>query len=377
MTIDHKRQTKENLHMKCRVKTTQKQLNEFYHFSHLLNLTDSPDEEAVYEAVKLMRIKLSEPLQRNQDFHQNKTTRIKYEAAWGLVNICSEGHEETRLTVENNGIACFLSLLLFPNHKYIEIAVWGIGNIIDGSEEYRDMVVQQNYVEIIWRTLQKNLNDDCNRRIAWTMVNICRNWKNQLGQTVLELIMTIFMHMFTNCNDIEVHKHITVSIFLLIEQNPLIIDVLIVFDFVATLKKLLLHSETELQTCIMKIFGVISSSHECHVQKVIECGIFEILPVLISSSCSQLRREVLIFLSGISAGKDQLKALIFQYNLLPGIIYHLHLKNEYVNQREAIWILCDILKSNNVSATNSLVNHGIIAEFGGLLSSEDYHVRIN
>ncbi|KAF0989569.1 hypothetical protein HZS_2752, partial [Henneguya salminicola] len=249
------KQRRENLVWKTRSNSDLKDANEYNTnktFDELINIISQANQTDMRLAIKCIRFtyqisiyrkKVTENLTENTEYIIARRSEIQYETAWSLVNICSVGEEDVKLVVEANGISCFLSLLNTPSNRHREIGVWGVGNIIGSSLKYRDIVLQHNFIDILWRTIQLQTTSECHSRIAWCMVNICRSFNTNISQQILETIINILIFMLEKTTDFNVKMHTTTAIILLIEANPLIIDVIIVYNFVPLLMNVINKKE--------------------------------------------------------------------------------------------------------------------------------------
>jgi hypothetical protein len=109
--------------------------------------------EAVTQLRKLLTLEVNPPITEViaagvvprlvQFLTHDQLPQLQFESAWALTNIASGPSEQARsVVIEAGAVPSFIHLVRSPNEELREQASWALGNLADGSPEFRDLVLQ-------------------------------------------------------------------------------------------------------------------------------------------------------------------------------------------------------------------------------------------
>lgn len=110
----------------------------------MLSVTDKPPIQDVIKADGLLG-KFVEFL----DCHEN--VRLQFEAAWVMINVASGSSEQTKAVIDAGALPRLIKLINSTNEDLQEQAVWAIGNIAGDSSKLRDLVINSEVFEPLFK----------------------------------------------------------------------------------------------------------------------------------------------------------------------------------------------------------------------------------
>lgn len=306
---------------------------------------------------------------------RNDNTTIQFEVSWVLTNICSGTTQHTKAVVDAGAVPKLVQLLQSPDLKVCEQALWALGNIIGDGPYFRDFVIDHNFVPILLCIIKPELDVGFLRNITWVLVNLCRNKQPGPNIEVIKKLIPALSFLIT-ATDLYILIDTTWAISYIAELGATYSQLIIDSQLVSALAPLIAHNEVKIQTAAIRALGSIVTGSDEQTQSVLDAGALVHLRALFEASRDRVIKEALWFLSNIAAGSVNQIQSIIDNQLIPFVINHLE-QGDYNQQKEAAWIVYNMILSGTRSQLQELVNENVIPCLCNLLSLADKAVVKN
>ncbi|KAF5835017.1 armadillo-type protein [Dunaliella salina] len=105
-----------------------------------------------------------------------QSSKLQYEVAWILTNICSAEHEDCAAVVDQNAVPTFIEMLrTCKETDVLEQAIWALGNIAADCTELQRAVLDEEVVHPLLDCMERHMtHPSVLRNCAWLLSNLCR-----------------------------------------------------------------------------------------------------------------------------------------------------------------------------------------------------------
>uniref|UniRef100_A0A7S3QSF1 Importin subunit alpha n=2 Tax=Dunaliella tertiolecta TaxID=3047 RepID=A0A7S3QSF1_DUNTE len=299
-------------------------------------------------------------------------SKLQYEVAWILTNICSAEHEDCAAVVDQNAIPIFVSMLRnCEETDVLEQAIWALGNIAADCTELQRAVLDEEVVFPLLECMERHMaHPSVLRHCAWLLSNLCRP-KPQ--EDVLLDTIPMACRIIASSSDQEAITHACWALKYL-TGAPHGLDVLSeVPELEATLSKLVawIEEATSILTIpsLRTVVNLCSGSSR-NMQLIVDAGALSaMLACLDKCDRLSLKKDAVWALSNVAAGTCSQVEAMARAGAFPKIIALLH-GNEEALKRECAFTLANPWASNvgiSPDVADLLIKDGVLKELVDLL----------
>ncbi|KAF0991468.1 hypothetical protein HZS_5001 [Henneguya salminicola] len=307
----------------------------------------------------------------------NETHEVRYNSTWALTNIASGSSEHTAYLLKDHIILALGRLLNEHNPSLVEQSVWAISNIMGDGPAARSFVLRSNILSILPQVLRNNgQNPIVMKQFSWMLINVCRKKEADVNieyvPQIIPLILAVLeikedsilsdaLWAITHLADSS-HNHITLMI-----NGGLVEKILPLFN-----------CNQKLALSAIRAAGNIAASIDEHTQYLLDHSIYQYIAPLLSCTNQKIRKvlfflnaqEVYWLLSNIAAGTRAQMLTLFSLNIFHQIIRDLE-QGEYSVQREACWIISNVLHSSTIEEAQPFIESKVLFFMKKFLISKD------
>lgn len=291
------------------------------------------------------------------------------ELTWIFCNLTSEtkgcSFEIAKSGLISNIFELFCKV---ENPLILENCAWVFSNLAAESIDIGSYILKIGYAEQVFKIIN---NKTCSERLiktfTWSFCNLSfynmedKKIEIEYYKPILECIKHLIYKELDN--DIVFDLCNTLS-----NLTKLSSSILIKFDINIEGKLVeLAKSDHELvQLNSIRAIGYIIAGREEETQKMIDAKILDVLPIIFNNFREQLRIEGFWILSNIAAGLTSQKKEIIKSNLVKYAIMAIQ-KDTIRIQKEAMYVIVNLISGGNVEIINHVVNKGGIIALCQLL----------
>ena len=342
-------------------------------------LYETNDVQRLFEATSSIRKMLSVPkdppiaevvaanvLPRFVEMLQDDSNpALQLEAAWVLTNVAAGTTDQSRVVAESGAVSEFVRMLSSSaSAEVCEQAMWALGNIAGDSPTMRDFVLQNDAMTplLAW-ICNEQIQPPMLRNAVWVLSNLFRG-KPQPPLELVQAAVPILVNLVQHIQDDQVLLDACWSLGYLSEGS---VQALIDANVVRRVVELLEHTDSGVQTAILRIVGNIVTGDDLQTQLVVSIGALQSLHPLLSSDHKSIRKEACWVISNITAGTVAQIQEAIDANLVP-VLVQLMTQDEFAIKKEAAWAISNTTTNGTVNQIRYLVREGVIAPLCDLLS---------
>lgn len=346
----------------------------------------SPNTETKFEAIKTIRSVLSSDKNPPIDeiieagilpilvdaLKYDNIHILQFEAAWALTNIASGNSMQTRKVVEIGAIPLLIKLLESSNDNVAEQCLWALGNIIGDGPDFRDLVIQQEFIKPLHNILKRDPQPSFLRNLSWVLVNLCRSKSPPLQINVIREVLPILISLIETC-DANIVGDVIWAVSYITDYGNSEIQTIIDSGIVSFIVPMLKHEDFKIQTPALRVIGNIVTGTDEQTQFIIDLNVLPYFPALLNHNKDKIKKEALWFLSNVTAGSvEQIQTLI-NHNIIPTVIKYLD-EGSFMLQKEAAWVISNMLINGNKDQVKYLVENRVIEPICKLLTINDSQI---
>jgi hypothetical protein len=302
---------------------------------------------------------------------------LRLEATWCLANLVSGSTQQTQFLVGKDIIELFEEILEDKNNQIVEQAIWGLGNIIGDSSEFRKKIVKKKIMNKLIIMFSKKRGLKIQKNIIWCLSNILRNKPKKEKHIEMKNLVITLVSAFIVYDDLEIKKDCVQG--LKDYCKPDLLSLFTKDEFMLELRKFYkllynhLHNndynniKSEI-SAIHKIIGNITNGDDFDTAKVIDEGFLSDLCILLNVDNELCKREICWILSNIAAGTSgQIGSILNEPNLFDNLVNLLYTSTKQI-RRESLWIICNMTKNCSKEQLDYLINKNILKVFQEFLA---------
>ncbi|CAA7052659.1 unnamed protein product [Microthlaspi erraticum] len=220
--------------------------------------------------------------------------------------------DNTQLLINHNAVPIFVKMLSSPRDDIRELAVEALGHVARDSPQSRDLVLACGAMTPLLNQLK--MHGPCNFSMieitSWTLVQLCRQWPDQVICALPALVWFIYM------NDAQVLKDSCVIISNLYYEPEEVISSrckpVVDAGLVARFVELLHHPSRAVNCAALLSISAVTTDNCQQIQTVINSGALPLLRDFLTRGCKEeIARCACLAIRRITRGtNDQIKAVI-------------------------------------------------------------------
>lgn len=304
-----------------------------------------------------------------QCLRENDSPMLQSECAWVLTNLAYGNSEHTLAITSAGAVPALADLLLSPDRRVCEQAVWALGNIVGDGGEPRLQVISQGIVERIISLVGPDTPEKFLRLISWVILNLCRNVPPLPPiETIAEIVPAV-KELVQN-SDLEVVLDSVWAVSLVAGSSYEKIQMLIDFGMVPLILPLLNNRDQRVVKVVLRAIGNIAVGSDEQTQVLLDNGLLGYLPEMLHHPVQKVNKEALWILSNITAGNRRQIQEVLDSHLMPSVFTHLR-KNDALLQREATWVLRNLVVGGSHNQVSEVIRLGAVPLTFDVLKDSD------
>ncbi|CAD8065921.1 unnamed protein product [Paramecium sonneborni] len=370
--------------LKAQQEHLQKRQFSFEDFPEVLQKIFSTDILQLHYGVtglrKMLSVESGAPIQQVIDanlvpklidiIQKEQIPQLVLEAAWALTNVASGTTQQTQSIIDKGGIYLFVKLLSSQYKDIAEQAVWAIGNIAGDCTQYRDLILRVGGVDPLIAIMQNAQNKNTIKHCTWSLSNLCR------GKPIPEFkyvknALPVFCKVIIDDTDPEVLTDACWALSYLSDGDNSRLQTVIDSQVVPTLIRLLDHSSLQLVIPTLRILGNVVTGDEVQTTYVLNQGLLQKIPKLLSHDKKAIRREACWTISNITAGSSNQVSQVIRDSAILEKLFTLMTTDVEEIVREATWAISNSTKHGSNQDIQLIVQKGLLNVFKHLLEGED------
>ena len=331
-------------------------------FRRMLSIEKNPPVEAVLSS-GVMPILV-------QILSNGANETLQFEACWALTNIASTDY--TKCVVDSGAVPHLVHLLSSPHADCREQSAWCLGNISGDCAELRDVVLGCDALQPMLNNITHPANDSLLSNVVWSLSNMCRG-KPQPQLDIIRPCLPVLAALLQTSKNNEILVDVCWSLSYLSDGNEQRIQAVMENNVASLLVNRLDVSVPSLINPIIRCLGNFVSGSDAQTQAVVDCGVIEKTPVLLSTAGQRkvVKKETCWLLSNIAAGTHQQINAIFKERSVMSTVVNLVQRGEWEVRKEATWVLSNIATGGSDAHVMGIVEYGAIKALCSILEVAD------
>ena len=306
---------------------------------------------------------------RTDDKNIIKNTML--EAAWALTNICTGTHEQTRKVVEIGASAKLVEMLKMQDDDIVDQSVWCLGNISGDCEEFRDILLNLNIVEIILDKLKEyEYRQDkmkIFRNLMWLAGNLNRGRHPPPDRRYMSMFLSIY-ERYVGLVDKEVVNSCFWGISYICDSDEELTNAFLNSNIYKKLVELITTFENNeiamfSMAPIIRTLGNIVSEGNEQTEFVIQSGAINNLCRIFYSvkerKAPRIRKEICWLISNITAGPNEHVQFISSRDSFIDLLIDAMSNYEVFVRKEAVYAIYNITFNSETGLVRELMDKNI------------------
>lgn len=262
-------------------------------------------------------------------------------------------------------VPSFISLLLNSDTKIQENIYWLLGNISLDSENTRNKILIEEFLQVSSALIQANPTPTVAKKICWCISHCCKGKFNNNFQYTLP-----FLSYALEQNIIEIFPDVLWALSNITEYIKSPLASTQILPIVVKLTKI---DFIKIQHPALRIIGNMLNGSDDDTDFMVGLGAVRCLILALESKNKKIRQEAMWAFSNLSTGKHVQD--IVERGLFKRII-DLAITDCIDIQKEAVWTLFYAIFSSNNTSLSILIDEGILSAICCLLNIVDIRSKL-
>lgn len=267
--------------------------------------------------------------------------KVLFEAAWIVTNVASGTSEQTAAVVNAGAIKPLIGLCCSGSIKLAEQGMWALANIAGDSAQTRDLLIANDIIPVLFNLCDSDLSSYPKaflQTLTWLFSNLCRHKTPQVVPEILKKI-TPALAILLNHDDSSVQQDACWALSYITDGPDE--NIVLALPSLSRVFKFLSSGNDLLISPSLRVLGNFTTGNDELTQAVINTGILNLLPTLISTKNSIIEKECLWITSNILAGTNEQIQSVIDADILP-FIFNVLKAGEFRPQFEATWAIANL-----------------------------------
>eukprot|EP00035_Acanthoeca_spectabilis_P004217 m.100408 g.100408 ORF g.100408 m.100408 type:complete len:688 (-) comp12489_c0_seq2:210-2273(-) len=286
------------------------------------------------------------------------------EATWVITNICSGLAIHCQCVVSVGLVPRLIMLINEPSDAVAQQAAWALGNVAGDSAEHRDLCLKLGILRPLEaivadcdvpEAVESKSKRELMRNVAWVCSNLMRGKAPRPAMAHLA-DGARWIGKLLKCSDSEVVRDAVWALSYIADGANEQIELLTCQPtLVEEVVELLSHPDRGTRTPALRMIGNIGSGSASQTQLIVDLGVLDRLPPLLSSDeRTTMRKEAMWLVSNITAGtKEQIQAVL-DSGLMPEVLSFMNDAPEPL-RKEAVWAASNFTSGCDMEQMEALV----------------------
>lgn len=281
-----------------------------------------------------------------------------FESAWTLTNIAAT---ECGTDVAQAGaVKPLIRLLRHCEVRVRDQAIWCLGNIAGEGPALRDLILQEQPIDLLLQNIGECRHMDYLQNIVWTMSSLCRGDPKPPTNVTSKMVFPL-VSLLDQGISAEVTIDILWALNYLSDHDEKQLDLVVCSGVAHKLIRLLGDDKFKRgrgAIPVVKILGNFVAGNEIQTQTAIDSGILNHLSWLLGNKKKALRKEASWLASNIAGGSvKQITMLVDTPRILEQII-NIAKADVWLVRKEALFAVANICTCGNQKHIMALVDAG-------------------
>jgi hypothetical protein len=292
------------------------------------------------------------------------------EAAWCLANIAALTHDCVAAIIEAKGILALMSVTNITLGSINEVTLLALGNIVGDCVNYRDMVLNLGFTEMLCDFASQAASIDLGvlRTVSWCMSNVAKGHP-QIDLNYVRMLTIQAKFLLDSVRDKRVKSDVMWCLANISEHGSAAIQEIIDRGLVKHVLTTLRKSKSKIRLSgAVRVLGNLSTGSELQTQHLLNDGMLDDLRIFLNKGHYWSLVEVMWSLSNVAAGsRGQIGALLSHPIMCS--VHETFNSTDIRTRKETSYIYSNIARLGSMKQVLKLVHQGVINKLPLALST--------
>lgn len=303
-----------------------------------------------------------------------ESPKLQFEALWAICNIVSGSQEQTQAMVDLDVVPIVTRILqTSDNPDVLEQGVWALGNVAGDCAGHRDVCLREGCLEPILRILQQSGRLSCTRNAVWAVSNLCRGRPKPRLED-LRPVVPVIAEQLRNSHDQEVLVDSLWCFSYISDGANADIQVVLDTGICERLVELMSHESPQVITPALRTAANLVTGDDMQTDFFLRSQPWDTMKILLGNTKTKIRQECCWMISNICAGTTSQINQVFESGLFSTMLKRVR-DAEYSVRKEVAFALANASEKEEV-ILDSLMQQEILESIKALMESTDDKILV-